>query len=60
LAFFYKTSSKETAKILVQETFLSAYRTTLKVKANPKHGFAILNNKLWDHYRLARTYKAAV
>lgn len=58
---FYKTSSKETAEDLVQETFLSAYRklATFEGKSQPKTWlFAILNNKIVDHYRLAaRTTK---
>ncbi|WP_026708020.1 sigma-70 family RNA polymerase sigma factor [Flavobacterium frigidarium] len=58
---FYKTSSKETAEDLVQETFLSAYRklATFEGKSQPKTWlFAILNNKIVDHYRLsARTIK---
>src|SRR6056297_540517 len=51
---YYKTSSKEVAEDLVQDTFLSA--------AKGKHGFnnqssaktwlfSILNNKIVDHYR---------
>ncbi|MEZ7515828.1 sigma-70 family RNA polymerase sigma factor [Flavobacterium frigidarium] len=58
---FYKTSSKETAEDLVQETFLSAYRklANFEGKSQPKTWlFAILNNKIVDHYRLAaRTTK---
>lgn len=58
---FYKTSSKETAEDLVQETFLSAYHklATFEGKSKPKTWlFAILNNKIVDHYRLAaRTTK---
>lgn len=58
---FYKTSSKETAEDLVQETFLSAYHklATFEGKSQPKTWlFAILNNKIVDHYRLAaRTTK---
>jgi RNA polymerase sigma-70 factor (TIGR02943 family) len=51
---FYKTSSKETAEDLVQETFLSAFHkiATFQGKSQPKTWlFAILNNKLIDYYR---------
>jgi RNA polymerase sigma-70 factor (TIGR02943 family) len=51
---FYKTSSKETAEDLVQETFLSAFHKieTFQGKSQPKTWlFAILNNKLIDYYR---------
>ena len=51
---FYKTSSKETAEDLVQETFLAAVQSFEKFerKSNPKTWlFAILNNKIIDHYR---------
>ncbi len=50
----YKTSSKETAEDLVQETFLAAVQSFEKFerKSNPKTWlFAILNNKIIDHYR---------
>jgi len=51
---FYKTSNKETAEDLVQETFLAALQSFEKFerKSNPKTWlFAILNNKITDHYR---------
>jgi RNA polymerase sigma-70 factor (TIGR02943 family) len=51
---FYKTSSKETAEDLVQETFMAAIQAFEKFerKSNPKTWlFAILNNKITDHYR---------
>lgn len=51
---FYKTSSKETAEDLVQETFLSAIQSFEKFesRSNPKTWlFAILSNKIVDHYR---------
>ncbi|MGA9639441.1 sigma-70 family RNA polymerase sigma factor [Flavobacterium sp.] len=58
---YYKTSSKETAEDLVQETFLAAYHKihTFQGKSQPKTWlFAILNNKVIDYYRLsARTTK---
>jgi RNA polymerase sigma-70 factor (ECF subfamily) len=50
----YKTSSKETAEDLVQETFLSAYHKidTFEGKSSPKTWlFSILNNKIIDYYR---------
>ena len=50
----HKTSSKETAEDLVQETFLAAVQSFDKFKgeSNPKTWlFAILNNKINDHYR---------
>ena len=57
----YKTSSKETAEDLVQETFLVAFHKyeSFQGKSNPKTWlFAILNNKVVDYYRLsARTTK---
>lgn len=57
----YKTSSKETAEDLVQETFLAAFRKldTFQGKSQPKTWlFSILNNKVIDYYRLsARTTK---
>ncbi|MFH6959556.1 sigma-70 family RNA polymerase sigma factor [Flavobacterium aquidurense] len=57
----YKTSSKETAEDLVQETFLAAFRKldTFQGKSQPKTWlFSILNNKIIDYYRLsARTTK---
>jgi RNA polymerase sigma-70 factor (TIGR02943 family) len=57
----HKTSSKETAEDLVQETFLSAFHKidTFQGKSQPKTWlFSILNNKIIDYYRLnARTTK---
>lgn len=50
----HKTSNKEVAEDLVQETFLSAYSTLDKFerKSNPKTWLtAILNNKINDYYR---------
>lgn len=50
----HKTSNKETAEDLVQETFLVALESFHKFKdeSNPKTWlFAILNNKINDHYR---------
>lgn len=52
----HKTSSKETAEDLVQETFLAAFQSfsIFKGDSNPKTWlFAILNNKINDHYRSA-------
>lgn len=61
---FYKTSSKETAEDLVQDTFLAAYNKidTFKGKSQPKTWlFSILNNKIIDYYRLsAKTTKKMV
>lgn len=51
---FYKTSSKETAEDLVQETFLAAYFKidSFEGKSQPKTWlFSILNNKIIDYYR---------
>ena len=51
---FYKTSSKETAEDLVQDTFLSAFHKidSFKGKSQPKTWlFSILNNKIIDFYR---------
>jgi RNA polymerase sigma-70 factor (ECF subfamily) len=51
---FYKTSNKETSEDLVQETFMAAIQAFEKFerKSNPKTWlFAILNNKITDHYR---------
>lgn len=57
----YKTSSKETAEDLVQETFLAAFNkiATFQGKSQPKTWlFSILNNKVIDYYRLsAKTTK---
>lgn len=50
----HKTSSKETAEDLVQETFLAAVQSFAKFKgeSNPKTWLlSILNNKISDHYR---------
>ncbi len=54
----HKTSSKETAEDLVQETFLAAVQffERYKEKSTPKTWlFSILNNKISDYYR--RKYK---
>jgi len=51
---FYKTSSRETAQDLIQETFLSAFKSYKKFKheSQPKTWlFKILNNKIIDYYR---------
>lgn len=51
---FYKTTSKETAEDLVQETFLAAYHKidSFEGKSHPKTWlFSILNNKVIDYYR---------
>lgn len=51
---FYKTSSREIAEDLVQDTFLSAYQSWEKFqhKSAPKTWlYAILNNKIRDFYR---------
>lgn len=53
---YYKTSNKELAEDLVQDTFLSAHSNIHKFKkdSNPKTWlFTILNNKIIDHYRSA-------
>jgi RNA polymerase sigma-70 factor (TIGR02943 family) len=53
---FYKTSSKEAAEDLVQDTFLSAFHKfdSFKGKSQPKTWlFSILNNKIIDYYRLS-------
>lgn len=50
----HKTSSKETAEDLVQETFMAAVQSFGKFegKSSPKTWlFAILNNKINDHHR---------
>ena len=50
----HKTSSKEVAEDLFQETFLSAVKglKNFQNKSNPKTWlFAILNNKIIDYYR---------
>jgi len=51
---FYKTSDKETAEDLVQETFLAAVHSFQKFegKSEPKTWLlAILRNKIADHFR---------
>ncbi len=58
---FYKTSNKETAEDLVQETFLSSFKSFEKYKpgTNPKTWlFTILNNKIIDYYRSSNTQKS--
>jgi RNA polymerase sigma-70 factor (TIGR02943 family) len=55
---FHKTSSRETAEDLVQDTFLAAFQSFEKFKgdSNPRTWlFSILNNKINDHYR--HTYR---
>jgi len=50
----HKTSSEETAKDLVQESFLAVVQSSIKFKgeSSPKKWlFSILNNKINDHYR---------
>lgn len=58
---FFKTSSKEVAEDLVQDTFMAAFHKidTFQGKSQPKTWlFSILNNKVIDYYRLsARTTK---
>ena len=52
---FFKTSSKETAEDLVQETFMASVQSFEKFesKSNPKTWlFAILNNKIYDYHRI--------
>lgn len=57
---YHKTSSKETAEDLVQETFLTAFSSYEKFqnKSHPKTWlFSILNNKIIDHYRkISKSY----
>lgn len=51
---YFKTSSKEVAEDLVQETFLAAYKSLGKFegKSSPRSWLSsILNNKIVDHYR---------
>ncbi len=51
---YHKTSSKEVSEDLLQETFLSAVKgfDGFKKDSQPKTWlFAILNNKIIDHYR---------
>lgn len=53
---YYKTSNKELAQDLVQDTFLAAHRSIDKFKGDSKAKtwlFTILNNKIIDHYRSA-------
>tara|TARA_R110001592_G_scaffold157931_1_gene388834 strand:+ start:1062 stop:1628 length:567 start_codon:yes stop_codon:yes gene_type:complete len=53
---YHKTSNKELAEDLVQETFLSAFKAidNFKFESQPKTWlFRILNNKIIDHYRKA-------
>ncbi len=52
---YFKTSSKETAEDLVQETFISGFKSFDKFenRSQPKTWLmSILNNKIIDHYRL--------
>jgi RNA polymerase sigma-70 factor (TIGR02943 family) len=51
---YYKTSSKEAAEDLVQDTFLAAHQrlSGFKEKSNPKTWlFSILNHKIGDYHR---------
>ena len=51
---YHKTSNKELAEDLVQETFLSAFKAidNFKFDSQPQTWlFRILNNKIIDHYR---------
>jgi len=51
---YHKTSNKEIAEDLVQETFLAAYKNLDKFenRSQPKTWlFSILNRKIIDHYR---------
>ncbi|GAC1310150.1 MAG: sigma-70 family RNA polymerase sigma factor [Mucilaginibacter sp.] len=51
---FHKTSNKESAEDLVQDTFLTAYQQLEKFRGdcNPKTWLlAILNNKITEYYR---------
>jgi RNA polymerase sigma-70 factor (ECF subfamily) len=57
---FFKTSSKEIAEDLVQDTFLAAFHKidSFEGKSQPKTWLFSLNNKVIDYYRLsARTTK---
>jgi len=50
----YKTSSKEVAEDLVQDTFLAAFKSHSNFKGNSKPKtwlFSILNNKITDYHR---------
>jgi RNA polymerase sigma-70 factor (ECF subfamily) len=57
---YFKTSDKEVAEDLVQDTFIAALRSfdSFKGESNPKTWlFSILNNKIIDYYRKqARSY----
>ncbi|MDB9882277.1 RNA polymerase sigma factor [Bacteroidia bacterium] len=58
---YYKTSSKETAEDLVQDSMVSAYKSFEKYKSgtNPKTWlYTILNNKIIDYYRASNTSKS--
>ena len=58
---FYKTSSKETAEDLVQDTMVSAFKSFEKFRpgSNPKTWLmTILNNKIIDYYRASSTTKS--
>ena len=51
---FYRTSHKETAEDLVQETFMAAFKgiDNFKKNSSPKTWlFSILNHKIIDHFR---------
>jgi RNA polymerase sigma-70 factor (TIGR02943 family) len=53
---FYKTSSREVAEDIVQDTFLSALKSfdSFENRSKPKTWlFTILNNKIKDYYRKA-------
>ena len=58
---YYKTSSKETAEDLVQDSLVAAYKSFEKYKpgTNPKTWlYTILNNKIIDYYRSSNTRKS--
>lgn len=58
---YFKTSSKETAEDLVQETFLSAAKAHKQFKNNSSAKtwlYTILNNKIVDHYRATAKRRA--
>lgn len=58
---FYKTGDKESSEDLVQDTFLSAFKSIGKFegKSDPNTWlFAILNNKIAEHYR--KIYRSPV
>jgi RNA polymerase sigma-70 factor (ECF subfamily) len=51
---FHKTSSREVAEDLVQDTFLSAFKSIENFRGDSKPKtwlFSILNNKIIDYYR---------